>query len=288
MARLRRFPRWLKKSRPRWNRDGNMVERCKRFMRRRVSTALSAKASLIPGAITTRLLVTPPAVLTAGRGASSEAPAFSRRSWMRTFIYVDGFNLYYGALKGTPWKWLDPVALLERVLQPNHRILTVKYFTARVSGTSADPSKPQRQNVYLRAMQHYRPEIKVYFGHFLSHKVRAPLAQPAGNRRTVEIIKTEEKGSDVNLAVHLLNDGWLNAYDCGVIVSNDSDIAEAMRLVRQPHGKRIGLVTPGAGRPSRQLMAHADFSRHIRANGLQHSQLPDPIPGTNIRKPVAW
>ena len=135
---------------------------------------------------------------------------------MRTFVYVDGFNLYYGALKGTPWKWLDPVALLERVLQPNHRILTVKYFTARVSGTSADPSKPQRQNVYLRAMQHYRPEIKVYFGHFLSHRVRAPLAQPAGNRRTVEIIKTEEKGSDVNLAVHLLNDGWLNAYDCGV------------------------------------------------------------------------
>ena len=55
---------------------------------------------------------------------------------MRTFVYVDGFNLYYGALKGTPWKWLDPVALLERVLQPNHRILTVKYFTARVSGTS--------------------------------------------------------------------------------------------------------------------------------------------------------
>ena len=137
-------------------------------------------------------------------------------------------------------------------------------------------------------MQHYRPDIKVYFGHFLSHGIRAPLAQPAGNRRTVEIIKTEEKGSDVNLAVHLLNDGWLNAYDCGVVVSNDSDIAEAMRLVRQPHGKRIGLVTPGAGRPSRQPMAHADFSRHIRANGLQHSQLPDPISGTNIRKPVAW
>ena len=86
------------------------------FLRRRVSTALSAKAGLIPDAITTRLLVTPPAVLTAGRGASSEAPAFSRRSWMRAFVYVDGFNLYYGALKGTPWKWLDPVALLERVL----------------------------------------------------------------------------------------------------------------------------------------------------------------------------
>ena len=207
---------------------------------------------------------------------------------MRTFVCVDGFNLYYGALKGTPWKWLDPVALLESVLQSHHRILTVKYFTARVSGTSADPSKPQRQDVYLRAVQRYRPEVEVYFGQFLSHKVRAPLAHPASKRRTVEIIKTEEKGSDVNLAVHLLNDGWRDAYDCGVVVSNDSDIAEALRLVRKLPGKRIGLVTPGKGRPSRQLMAHADFSGRIRVNGLRRSQLPDPIPGTNIRKPVGW
>ena len=85
----------------------------------------------------------------------------------------------------------------------------------------------------------------MYFGHFLSHRVRAPLAQPVGRQRTVEVIKTEEKGSDVNLAVHLLNDGWLDAYDCTVVVSNDSDIAEAMRLVRQHRDKRIGLVTPG-------------------------------------------
>ena len=207
---------------------------------------------------------------------------------MRTFVYVDGFNLYYGALKGTSWKWLDLPALFAKVLQPRHDILKVKYFTARVSGTPADPSKPQRQDVYLRALQHFRPEVEVYFGHFLSHKVRAPLAQPVGDRRTVEIIRTEEKGSDVNLAVHLLNDGWLDAYDCAVVVSNDNDIAEAMRLVRQYRGKRTGLVTPGTGRPSRQLMAHADFSRHVRASGLRHSQLPDLIPGTNIRKPAAW
>ena len=207
---------------------------------------------------------------------------------MRTFVYVDGFNLYYGALKGTPFKWLDLVALFEKVLQPRHHILKVKYFTARVSGPPADPSKPQRQDVYLRALEHYRPEVEVYFGHFLRHRVRAPLAQPAGHQRTVEVIRTEEKGSDVNLAVHIVNDAWLDAYDCAVVVSNDSDIAEAMRLVRRHCGKRIGLVTPGTGRPSRQLMAHADFSRHVRTNGLQHSQLPDPIPETNIRKPAAW
>ena len=80
---------------------------------------------------------------------------------MRTFLYVDGFNLYYGALKGTPWKWLDLPVLFAKVLQPHHDILTVKYFTARVSSTPADPSKPQRQDVYLRALQHYRLEVDV-------------------------------------------------------------------------------------------------------------------------------
>lgn len=77
---------------------------------------------------------------------------------MRTSVYVDGFNLYYGALKGTPFKWLDMVSLFDKVLQPRHRILRVKYFTARVSGTPADPSKPQRQDIYLRALQTSRPE----------------------------------------------------------------------------------------------------------------------------------
>lgn len=104
----------------------------------------------------------------------------------------------------------------------------------------------------------------------------------------MEVIRTEEKGSDVNLAVHLLNDGWLNVYDCAVVVSNDSDLAEAMRLVREQRGKRIGLVTPGTGKPSHQLRMYADFARHIRPNGLRKSQLPDPIPGTNIRKPATW
>ena len=207
---------------------------------------------------------------------------------MRTFVYVDGFNLYYGALKGKPWKWLDLVALFEKVLPQQHDILAVKYFTARVSGTPIDNSKPQRQNIYLHALQHFRPEVEVYFGHFLSHKIRAPLAQPSGTHRTAEVIRTEEKGSDVNLAVHLLNDGWLDAYDCGVVVSNDSDIAEAMRLVRGQLGKRIGLLTPGNRKTSQELKRHANFVRSIRTSGLQNAQLPDPIPGTNYRKPAKW
>ena len=112
---------------------------------------------------------------------------------MRTFVYVDGFNLYYRALKGTSWKWLDLVALFTRVLQPQHRILTVKYFTARVSATPTDPSKPQRQDIYLRALQHHLPEVEVYYGHFLRHRIQAPLVNPVGRQRLVEVFDSGTK-----------------------------------------------------------------------------------------------
>jgi uncharacterized LabA/DUF88 family protein len=207
---------------------------------------------------------------------------------MRTYIYVDGFNLYYRALKGTGFKWLDLGGLFRTVLQPHHDIQKIKYFTARVSARPNDLSQPQRQDVYLRALQHHCPEVEVFFGHFLSHTVQARLANPGNGPRMVDVIKTEEKGSDVNLAVHLLNDGWLGAYDCAVVVSNDSDIAEAMRLVKVHNGKRVGLITPGNSHPSQQLMAHADFCRHIRPNAFRNNQLPSPIPRTNLTKPATW
>ncbi len=206
---------------------------------------------------------------------------------MRTYVYIDGFNLYYRALKGTPYKWLNLKALFIQLLNPQNKIKAIKYFTALVSG-KIDPNQPLRQKTYLRAIQKFIPEISIYYGHFLSHVVSAPLANPTSNQRFADIIKTEEKGSDVNLAVHLLNDSWLNRYDCAVIVSNDSDLAESLRFVKEQHRKVIGLITPGRGHPSKELMKYADFVKRIRKGVLAKSQLPDPIPGTSIGKPKTW
>ena len=140
---------------------------------------------------------------------------------MRTSIYIDGFNLYYRALKGTPYKWLDLKAMVSHLLQPHHQITQVKYFTAIVSGLF-DQSQPNRQKTYIRALKSYIPEFSVYYGHFLSHTITAPIAPLTNPPSFCKVIKTEEKGSDVNLAVHLLNDAWLDRYDCAVVISNDS------------------------------------------------------------------
>ena len=101
---------------------------------------------------------------------------------MRTYIYIDGFNLYYRALKNTPYKWLDFKTLFQYLLDPNHQILSIKYFTALVSG-KIDPSQPLRQKTYLRAIQKHIPELGIYYGHFLSHNVFAPLAQPVSKKQ---------------------------------------------------------------------------------------------------------
>lgn len=204
---------------------------------------------------------------------------------MRTSVYIDGFNFYYRSVKDTPYKWLDFKKLLNLLLNQGNKITEIKYFTALVSGDQ-DPGKPLRQQTYLRAIQKHIPEIKFYLGHFLSHTVTMPIAglEPV---QFVRVKKMEEKGSDVNLAVHLLNDAWLDAYDCAVIISNDSDIAEALRLVKEQTDKKIGILTP-VDRPSKELIKYADFIKRIRKGVLALSQLPNPIPDTNIFKPETW
>ena len=210
---------------------------------------------------------------------------------MRTSIYIDGFNLYYGAVKGTPYKWLDFKSAFAMLLQPHHQITAIKYFTAPVSG-KRDPQQPVRQQTYWRALQASTPEFRLYKGSFLTHPVTWPLAQPQTGQRYATVLKTEEKGSDVNLAVHLVNDAWQDAFDCAVIVSNDSDLAEGMRLVRQHHPRKLlGLVFPRrdtGGHPSRELSQHAHFVLRLGSRVLAACQLPAAIAGTTIRKPSAW
>jgi len=208
---------------------------------------------------------------------------------MKTSIYIDGFNFYYGTVKDTPYKWVDFKSLFQKILKPHHTITSIKYFTALVSSTPEDPDKTNRQKTFLRALRTHIRELEVFYGMFLSHEVPAPLARPTNTNKFVRVIKTEEKGSDVNLAVHLLNDAWLNTYDCAVVVSNDSDLAEAMRLVKDYHPEKLmGVFTPGERKTSKQLGAHANFVRSIRLGAVKSSQLPSPIPGTKIHKPDAW
>ena len=80
---------------------------------------------------------------------------------MRTRVYVDGFNLYYGAVKGTPFKWLNLVELAYQILPAGHSVDKLNYFTARVSGVS-DPGAPARQHAYLSALATLPPSAGTF------------------------------------------------------------------------------------------------------------------------------
>ncbi len=207
----------------------------------------------------------------------------------RTSIYIDGFNLYYGCLKKSPYKWLDLKKLFESLLDSSHQINKIKYYTAHISSRNDNEASRTRQRYYLNALERYIPELEIYYGHYLTHKINAKVVNPPPE--FTQVYKTEEKGSDVNLALHVLNDAWLDEYDCAVIVSNDSDLAESLRLVKNQTKKLIGVVFPNTDhkrKPSRELVQYADFIKPIRQNLLKNSQLPDNIPGTEIYKPAEW
>jgi uncharacterized LabA/DUF88 family protein len=114
-----------------------------------------------------------------------------------------------------------------------------------------------------------------------------PLALPKSGY--VKVIKTEEKGSDVNLALHLLSDGYKNAYDVAVIVSNDSDLLLPVQFVKKELGKKIGILNPQK-HPSKVLIANADFVKNIRRGVLSKSLFPTTLTDSQgtFTKPATW
>lgn len=200
-------------------------------------------------------------------------------------VYVDGFNLYYGCLKRTPYKWLDLAQLSARLL-PNDTIRHIAYYTARVGARPNNPSAPVDQQVYLRALRTI-PNLSITYGHFLTHSVPMTLSATTPPKR-VWVDKTEEKGSDVNLGVHLVRDAFRNEFEVAVLITNDSDLAEPVRIIREL-GYPVGILNPHQHH-STVLKQHATFLKRIRQGDLIASQFPlhmSDAKGT-FHRPASW
>ncbi|MCY4112992.1 MAG: NYN domain-containing protein [Chloroflexi bacterium] len=209
---------------------------------------------------------------------------------MITNVYIDGFNLYYRALKDTPFRWLDLRRLAE-TLFPGDSINRVCYFTARLDVRPGNPNQPRRQLIYLRALATL-PGFDAYYGVFRSGVKRRPLAEPVvGLPSHVLVRDSEEKGSDVNLATRLLVDGFNREYEQAVVMSNDADFSGAMRYVRDDLGLRVTLVNPDSKNASpRELADAATYVKRIWKSHLRRSQLPDMLQDEVgiITKPAGW
>src|SRR5438876_8126103 len=167
---------------------------------------------------------------------------------MRTNFYIDAFNLYYGSLKGTPYKWLNLEALCQLSFS-NDQVHRIRYFTARVKPRPNDPQQPVRQAAYLRALGTLAC-VSIHYGHYIQKPVMMPYATPpASGPATVRVLKSEEKGSDVNLATMLLVDAFDSDFEKAVVVSNDSDLVLPVQLVQQKFNLPVVVLFPcGPGR----------------------------------------
>jgi len=235
-----------------------------------------------------------------------------QNSSLRTAVYVDGYNLYYGRLRGTPFKWLDLIpffdALLERRDQ-NEVLTRVNVFTAwafaRFS-THGDASV-QAQNAYHRALQQLHGDrVSITYG---THSIddagtMLPTFLPGvpydRNQRT-RVWKIEEKKTDVNLALGIYRDVAKGLVDRVILVSNDSDTEPVLDAIRQDFPNiMIGVLMPRkpvlmVNQPQRRrsgsLASRADWTIEcILDEHLRDAQLPDSIPTKKkpIRKPMHW
>lgn len=219
---------------------------------------------------------------------------------MLTSVYVDGFNLYNRRLKREPrFKWLNLRKLAENVLRAPHVVDRVCYYTARVSPV-IDAAAPARQQAYMKALRS-AANVEIFEGTFALSKAWAFLAEPPLAKpdefvwpepgpACVQVKVAREKGSDVNLAAHLVRDGFQGRYEAAVVISSDSDLAEPIRIVREELGKVIGVIRP-TRKPSGSLAAAATFCIGFQDSALAKSQFADAIDlasGERLARPEGW
>jgi hypothetical protein len=215
----------------------------------------------------------------------------------RIIFYVDGFNLYYGSLRGTEHRWLDLEALCGQYVKHDAELVAVKYFTAKVEDRPDRPGQRAEQWEYLRALRTL-PRVEIVYGRFLTRTATRLLEHPPKRRRKGDIgLRSvwiqEEKGSDVNLASHLLADGFRARYDLAMVISNDGDLKLPVEIVRKEFDAGVGIINPHSTR-SYALSPHNlpsnSFYQRLQPRRLRKAQLPVEMRDEEgaIRCPDGW
>ena len=214
----------------------------------------------------------------------------------RTSAYIDGYNLYYGLLKETPYKWLDPVRLVLALLRDDHALISVKYFTSPVKTYPYDAAAQDRQKIYLQALSTLS-NVEVIQGFYRKDTVLMPAheaackACPTTKDGLVKVVKLEEKRTDVNIASAMLLDAFRDMADVFVLVSGDTDFIAPINILRKDFKKTVIVFNP---RESKSwLCDYASYYRDIPRNLPAQCQMPDTIPYGKrgdrfIHRPSAW
>ena len=203
----------------------------------------------------------------------------------RVAVYVDGFNLFYG-MRARGWRryyWLDLEKLAGNLLRSNQTLQVVRYFTASLIPDLNDAEKDARQRTYLDALETL-PNLGIQLGYFQPQEIKC--------RKCGNVWRTyEEKMTDVNISVALLNDAHDDLFDTALVISADSDLVGPIQSVlnRYPDKRVIAVFPPD--RKSKHLREVVNASFTIGRNKLRDSQFPDKVvrgDGFELTRPGAW
>lgn len=213
----------------------------------------------------------------------------------RTIVYIDGFNFYYGTLAQSPYRWLD-LELVAHRLRPGETIHRVKYFTAMVTGSTRG-----NQEAYLKALS-TKPSVEIVMGNFKKKTVECSNANCPGQSRKRRFFKTqEEKRTDVNIALHMLDDIYQGVCSRIVLISGDSDLVPAIELVTaRLSSVKVNVYIPvpihaqtGDRERSykKELRIVSTTVKEFPAQLLPHCLLPNPVilpNGSIVPMPAGW
>jgi uncharacterized LabA/DUF88 family protein len=199
----------------------------------------------------------------------------------RVVVYVDGFNIYFGMMQASfdNCKWLDLSSLASSLLKPNQDLITIKYFTSRVSN---NPDKQKRQTLYIEALESVG--IKVFYGHYQRDTIEC--------KRCTHIWPSyNEKMTDVNIATQMIIDAYQDNYDMAMLISGDSDLVPPIRAIHENFKQKRVFVAFPPKRFNNSVALVAKGYLPLGRKKLVDNQFPDEVKkkdGFTLRKPKEW
>lgn len=202
--------------------------------------------------------------------------------WRKVYVLVDGFNLYHALDTNPTWhryKWLNLTKLSRCFILGGDNVAGVEYFTTLATW---DQAKVARHRLFIKANE--SEGVKVTYGVFKRKQRKCPECLKL-------VTKFEEKQTDVNIALRLFELAVQDKYDKAIIISGDTDLIPAVKVVQRTFpAKKIGVMIP-IGRASEDLKQQTDFHHRMKLQHLISSRFDDQIvltDGSTLDCPPSW
>ena len=220
----------------------------------------------------------------------------------RVRCYVDGLNFYHGVTEAYNDKWINLETLFTEILSHHLNVEveveTILFFAYLKAGEpprrqkhrikSRDGERLERQKQYISALKQTCKRFQTRRGYFISESknTRAQVFDSNGIRISKDVTIMTEKQTDVNLACHMVRDAYdpnqRKDYDLACLVSNDSDLVQALKFKKHLHQRTI-LITPCTteGKSTNRLRSQVngnDVIPSISRDQLKRNRLPGQPP----------